>query len=91
MIDGFGRDIFYLRLSVTDLVQSPMRVLYAGRKACAEAAATARYCLTIEEIEQVVRASAQCGIRKVRITGGEPLVRRGIIDICRRISAIPGS
>jgi cyclic pyranopterin phosphate synthase len=46
--------------------------------------------LAVEEIEEIVRASAECGIRKVRVTGGEPLVRRGIVDICRRISAIPG-
>ena len=46
--------------------------------------------LSVEEIEEIVRASALCGINKVRITGGEPLVRKGIIDICRRISEIPG-
>jgi len=46
--------------------------------------------LRIEEIAEIVRAAAQLGISKVRITGGEPLVRRGITEICRRVSSIPG-
>ena len=45
--------------------------------------------LSVEEIEEIVRAAVDCGMRKVRVTGGEPLVRRGIIEICRRIAAIP--
>ena len=46
--------------------------------------------LSIEEIAEIVRAAAACGITKVRVTGGEPLVRSGIIDICRRVSGTPG-
>jgi len=46
--------------------------------------------LSVEEIAQIVRASAACGITKVRVTGGEPLVRRGIIEICRQISQTEG-
>jgi len=46
--------------------------------------------LSIEEIEEIVRAAAACGINKVRITGGEPLVRRGIVDICERIAKTNG-
>ena len=46
--------------------------------------------LSIEEIAEIVRAAAVCGITKVRVTGGEPLVRNGIIDICGRISKVPG-
>jgi len=46
--------------------------------------------LRIEEIEEIVRAAAQLGVAKVRITGGEPLVRRGITEICRRVSSVPG-
>jgi len=46
--------------------------------------------LTVEEIEEIVRATAACGITKVRVTGGEPLVHRGIIEICQRISQIEG-
>ncbi|MGC7323294.1 radical SAM protein, partial [Mycobacteroides abscessus subsp. massiliense] len=46
--------------------------------------------LSVEEIETIVRAAAELGIDKVRITGGEPLVRNGILEICRRIGAIDG-
>jgi len=46
--------------------------------------------LTVEEIVEITKAAAKCGIKKVRITGGEPLVRRGIIDICKRVSETEG-
>jgi cyclic pyranopterin phosphate synthase len=46
--------------------------------------------LSVEEISEIVRAAAACGITKVRVTGGEPLVRGGIIEICRKISETPG-
>ena len=46
--------------------------------------------LSVDEISEVVRASAACGIIKVRITGGEPLIRKGIIEICKRISGTEG-
>jgi cyclic pyranopterin phosphate synthase len=46
--------------------------------------------LSVEEIGAIIRAAAKCGITKVRVTGGEPLVRRGIIDIIREVAAVPG-
>jgi len=46
--------------------------------------------MSVEEISEIVRAFAACGIKKVRITGGEPLVRRGIIEICKRVADIDG-
>jgi len=46
--------------------------------------------LSVEEIAEITRAAANCGITKVRITGGEPLVRRGIIEICKRITQTAG-
>jgi len=46
--------------------------------------------LTVDEISEIVRASAACGITKVRITGGEPLVRRGIVEICKSVSGTKG-
>jgi len=46
--------------------------------------------LSVDEIARIVRAAANCGIRKIRVTGGEPLVRRGILDICNKISEIEG-
>ena len=85
MNDEFGRDIYYLRLSVTDLCN--LRCVYCMPEKGVEKRHHSDI-LSIEEIEEIVRASAECGIRKIRVTGGEPLVRHGIIDICRRISAI---
>jgi len=46
--------------------------------------------LTVEEIAEIMKAAALCGITKVRITGGEPLVRRGIIEICKTVSETAG-
>jgi len=46
--------------------------------------------LSVDEITEIVRAASACGITKVRVTGGEPLVRRGIVEICRRISHTEG-
>ena len=45
---------------------------------------------SLEEIEEIARAAAALGIRKIRLTGGEPLVRRGILTLCERLAAIPG-
>tara|TARA_Y100000815_G_scaffold76706_1_gene65644 strand:- start:324 stop:1223 length:900 start_codon:yes stop_codon:yes gene_type:complete len=46
--------------------------------------------LSLEEIERLARLFVSLGVRKIRLTGGEPLVRRGIVDLCARISALPG-
>lgn len=46
--------------------------------------------LSFEEIEEIVRAAVGLGVWKVRITGGEPLVRRGIVELCRRLGAVEG-
>ena len=46
--------------------------------------------LTVEELQEIARSAGRCGIRKIRLTGGEPLVRRGIVDICARTAAAPG-
>ena len=87
MLDNYGRQITYLRLSVTDLCN--LRCLYCMPAHGIEKLPHSAI-LTLEEIEEIVGAAVRCGIRKIRLTGGEPLVRRGIIDICRRISAIDG-
>jgi len=46
--------------------------------------------LSIDEIVEIVRAASVCGIKKIRLTGGEPLVRADIVEICRRVSETPG-
>lgn len=86
MRDSLGRTVDYLRLSVTDLCNYRCRY-------CMPAEGVRKRphseILSVEECVEVVRAAAACGIQKVRLTGGEPLVRRGILEICRGIAAIP--
>ena len=87
MNDLYGRKINYLRISVTDLCN--LRCRY-----CMPAEGVNKLphsqTLTHEEIVEITRAAVELGIDKVRITGGEPLVHRGIVDLCREIGAIPG-
>lgn len=83
MIDSYGRKINYLRVSVTK--RCNLNCSYCG--ACNERDNTE---LSAEQIEKIVRAFANCGITKVRLTGGEPLVRKDICDIAERISRIDG-
>lgn len=87
MLDGEGRLIEYLRLSVTD--RCNCRCTY-----CMPAGGVPmlghRDILSFEELTEVVTACAQLGVRKVRLTGGEPLVRRGLPELVRMIRAVPG-
>ena len=87
MKDNFGRDIFYLRLSVTDLCN--LRCIYCMPEGGVEKRRHEDI-LSVEEIVEIVRAAAACGITKVRVTGGEPLVRGGITEICKKIAGTPG-
>ena len=87
MKDNCQRDITYLRLSVTDLCN--LRCRYCMP---AEGVAKKQHSdiCSVEELVEIAAAAADCGITKVRLTGGEPLVRRGILDICRGVAALPG-
>ena len=87
MQDRYDRDINYLRLSVTDLCN--LRCAYCMPEAGVVKRAHADI-LRVEEIGEIVRACAACGVTKVRLTGGEPLLRRGIVDICRLTAATEG-
>jgi cyclic pyranopterin phosphate synthase len=86
-LDAYNRPISYLRISVTD--RCNLRCIYCMPQ---EGIPWRRHdeVLRYEEIETIVRAAAELGITKVRLTGGEPLVRRGIVDLVRKIAAIPG-
>lgn len=86
MLDSYGRDINYIRISVTDLCN--LRCRYCMPEEGIEKFSHDRI-LSVDEIEEIVRNAVKLGARKVRLTGGEPLVRRGITEICSRISAIP--
>ena len=86
MTDRFGRHITYLRISVTD--RCDFRCVYCmepnQRFAPREAV------LTLEEIHRVARAFVTLGIRKIRLTGGEPLVRPNVLWLMREIGTLPG-
>lgn len=86
MKDSFNREIDYLRISVTDLCN--LRCVYCMPENGVEKLSHSNI-LTPERIKEVVEASAKLGIKKVRLTGGEPLVRHGIIDIIKMIRNIP--
>ncbi len=87
MRDRFGRNITYLRVSVTD--RCNMRCIYCMPESGVPLV-THEDLLTFEEIVRVVRAGASLGIRTVRLTGGEPLLRRGIVDLVAKLAEIPG-
>ena len=87
MKDRYGRTIKYLRLSVTDLCNC--RCVYCmGENGVPRLPHSA--ILSFEEIEEIVRAAVSLGVTKVRLTGGEPHVRRGIDDLVRRLRGIEG-
>ena len=86
-MDAFGRTVDYLRISVTDRCNE--RCLYCmpeGYKGWERQ----QDHLTADEIIRVVRVAAGMGFRKFRLTGGEPLVRRDLLEIVRAITGIPG-
>lgn len=87
MNDKFGRKIDYLRLSVTD--NCNLRCIY-----CMEENTTdflkSESKLTEDEILKIVESSASLGVKKIRITGGEPLVRPGIVELIGKIKSING-
>ena len=87
MIDGFGRRIEYLRISVTD--KCNLRCVYCMPLEGLEWLKR-NDLLTYEEIAEVVRVLARMGLRRVRFTGGEPLVRKDLADLVRMVKAVPG-
>lgn len=87
MTDRYGRDIQYLRLSVTDRCNLRCRYCMPAEGICKKRHADI---LTEEEMIAAVRAAATLGIHKLRITGGEPLVRKNIVSLCSRAAEVPG-
>ncbi len=87
MIDQFGRRINYLRLSVTDKCDLRCRYCMPAEGICKKDHADM---LTEDEMIAAVEAAASLGITKLRITGGEPLVKKNILSICRRAAAVEG-
>jgi cyclic pyranopterin phosphate synthase len=84
--DNFGRKIEYLRLSVTD--RCNLRCRYCMPAEGVEAIEHAEV-LSYEELLRIASVATRLGVKKIRITGGEPLVRRGIVDFIREMAILP--
>lgn len=94
LVDGFARRIRYLRVSVTD--RCNYRCSYCMPESLArDPGAGVQFqprsaLLTFEELERIASVFARLGVRKVRITGGEPTVRHGIVELVGRLASVPG-
>ena len=86
MLDQYGRRINYLRISVTD--RCNLRCRYCMPEGVQDVGM--KNILTFEEIWEIVKTGVSLGITHIRITGGEPLVRKGCVDLIRGIRKIPG-
>jgi cyclic pyranopterin phosphate synthase len=87
MRDAFGREIRYLRISVTD--RCNLRCRYCMPEEGIQLLSHDDI-LSFEQIEKIVRAAVGMGFNKFRLTGGEPLARKGIVDLAEMLKAIPG-
>lgn len=87
MLDSYGRNIEYMRLSVTERCNLRCRYCMPEEGVFKKDHADM---LTEEEMIMVVRAAASLGIHKLRLTGGEPLVKKNIVSICEKSASVPG-
>ncbi len=87
MLDQFNRKINYLRISVTD--RCNLRCRYCMPEEGIKWIDHSRI-LSFEEIIEVVEEAVYLGVDKIRLTGGEPLVRKGIVDLVKMIANVPG-
>jgi cyclic pyranopterin phosphate synthase len=87
LTDQFGRSIDYVRLSVTD--RCDLRCSYCIPEGFTGFEEPAHW-LTFDEIERLLGAFARLGVSRIRLTGGEPLLRRDIAGLAGRIAALPG-
>jgi cyclic pyranopterin phosphate synthase len=86
LVDPFGRTVDYLRISITD--RCDFRCVYCMAE---EMTFLPReQVLSLEEIYAIAEAFVELGVKKIRITGGEPLVRRGALDLLEQIGKLPG-
>ena len=85
--DSFQRPINYMRVAVTD--RCNFRCVYCMPEAGVPWM-THNEILSFEEMATIIRAGAEMGITRIRITGGEPLVRHGIVDFVKLVAEIPG-
>ena len=86
LIDGFGREINYVRLSVTD--RCDFRCVYCMSEDMQFL--PRNQVLSLEEIYRVGRVLVELGVKKIRLTGGEPLIRQNIIWLVEKLAALDG-
>ncbi|AZF28707.1 Cyclic pyranopterin phosphate synthase (MoaA) [Pseudomonas sp. R2-60-08W] len=86
LMDSFSRRVDYLRMSVTD--RCDFRCVYCMAEDMEFL--PRQQILSLEELYQLAHSFVALGTRKIRLTGGEPLVRQGVVDLCKRIAALPG-
>lgn len=87
LVDRFGRTIEYVRLSVTD--RCDLRCRYCLPQGFRDFEEPEHW-LTFPEIEQIMRAFTELGVRRIRLTGGEPLSRGRLPELAGRLAALPG-
>ncbi|MGM0477187.1 MAG: radical SAM protein, partial [Pseudomonadota bacterium] len=87
LVDPFGRTIDYLRISLTD--RCDLRCTYCMPEGFRDFESPDEW-LTVDELERVVAAFGRLGTQRIRLTGGEPLVRRELTDIAGRLGVLPG-
>ena len=87
MIDRHGRDITYLRISLTDKCNLRCRYCMPEEGVCKR---SHQEMMTEDEVVAAVEVAASLGIHKIRLTGGEPLVKKNIVSICRKVAAVEG-
>ncbi len=85
--DGFGRRVDYLRLSVTD--RCDLRCSYCMPEGCT-GYGNFDHRLNFDEIERLLAVFARLGLKRIRLTGGEPLLRKNLPELARRLAALPG-
>jgi cyclic pyranopterin phosphate synthase len=86
LVDRFGRRVSYLRISITD--RCDFRCVYCMSEDMQFLPRS--QVLTLEEIQQIAQAFVALGVDRIRITGGEPLVRRGVTGLFRELGTLPG-
>ena len=86
LVDQYGRQVDYVRISVTD--RCDFRCVYCMAEDMTFVPRAE--VLSLEEIYQLARAFTELGVRKIRLTGGEPLVRRNVMSLVQRLGQLPG-
>ena len=86
LIDKFGRQVDYIRMSVTD--RCDFRCVYCMTEDMTFLPRSE--ILSLEELHQVARAFTELGVRKIRLTGGEPMVRTDVMSLIEKLGTLPG-